>query len=127
MNWNSTFKAPTKPIKRGTTRLKLRGPKMTPIRKSAKGEECTLRFPFGICNYDTSTTVLCHENGAGAGMKSLDEEGVYGCYACHMVLDGQAPRPAGFTRELMLTLFKTANEQTRRILVRKGLLKAEQS
>lgn len=122
----STLKPSTKPMKRsamprGTSRMKSRGPKMTPIRKSAKGEECTLRFPFGICNYDTTTTVLCHENGAGAGMKSLDEEGAYGCYACHMVLDGHVKRPDGFTREAMLALFVEANAQTRRILKRKGL------
>jgi hypothetical protein len=109
------------PMKRSTKRMKSRGPKMTPIRASACNEECTLRFP-GICNYRTDTTVLCHENGAGAGMKSLDEKGAYGCYECHMTLDGHKPRPAGFTRELMLALFVEANAQTRRILTRKGLI-----
>lgn len=96
-------------------------PKMTPIRASARDQECTLRFP-GVCNWDISTTVLCHENGAGAGMKSLDEAGAYGCYACHMTLDGQMPRPAGFSRALMLVMFAEANAQTRRILKRKGLI-----
>jgi hypothetical protein len=111
-----------KPMKRGTSRMKSRRNPLTKIQASAKNQECTLRFPFGICNYDTSTTVLCHENGAGAGMKSKDEEGVFGCYACHMTLDGHRPRPEGFTRELMLALFVEANAQTRRILERKGLI-----
>lgn len=102
--------------------MKSSRPASTAIRRSARDEECTLRFPFGICNYDTATTVLCHENGAGAGMKSADEDGAYGCYACHMILDGQMPRPEGFTRELMLALFAEGNAQTCRILKRKGLM-----
>lgn len=108
------------PMKRGRA-MKQSRPKSTPIRASARDQECTLRFP-GICNYRTDTTVLCHENGAGMGMKSLDEAGAYGCCDCHDVLDGRAPRPAGFLRELMLALFVEANAQTRRILKRKGLL-----
>ncbi len=111
------------PMPPRSTRMKSGSrPKMTPVRASAKNEECTLRFPFGICNYRTDTTVLCHRNGAGMGMKSRDEDGCYGCHACHMVLDGQSPRPEGFTRELMLALFAEANAQTRRVLKRKGLL-----
>lgn len=109
------------PMTRSTKRMKQSRPASTKIRQSARDQECTLRFP-GICNYRTDTTVLCHENGAGAGMKSLDEKGAYGCYECHMTLDGHKPRPAGFTRELMLTLFVEANAQTRRILTRKGLI-----
>lgn len=93
----------------------------TPITRSARGQECLLRFP--CCNHDTTTTVLCHENGAGAGMKSEDAAGAYGCYACHMCLDGHTKRPDGFTREMMLDRFRAANEETRRILRRKGLIK----
>lgn len=109
------------PMKR--TRLKSKGPKMTAIRASAKGEDCTIRLPLGICNYDITTTVLCHENGAGAGMKSPDECGAYGCYSCHMVLDGHVPRPAGLTREKVLEHFERGNRITRSILKRKGLIK----
>ena len=39
--------------------------------------------------------------------------------------DGQAKRPEGMSRELMLALFVEANAQTRRILKRKGLIGAE--
>lgn len=98
-----------------------KGPRMTPIRKSARGEECTLRL-HGVCNFDTSTTVLCHENGAGAGMKSLDQAGAYGCYACHMVLDGHVPRPDWLSRDSVLESFKKANALTRNILIKKGLI-----
>ena len=109
------------PMKLGTKRMKQSRPASTKIRQSARGEECTLRFP-GICNYRTDTTVLCHENGAGMGMKGADEAGAYGCCDCHRVLDGHAPRPEGFTREMMLELFAKANARTRAILIEKGLI-----
>lgn len=101
--------------------MKSSRPKMTPIRASARGQECTLRFP-GICNYRTDTTVLCHENGAGMGMKGRDDGGAYGCCDCHRVLDGHAPRPAGFTREAMLARFVQANLLTRAILKQAKLI-----
>lgn len=100
--------------------LKTSRPKMTPIRASAKDEECTLRFP--CCNYRTDTTVLCHRNGAGAGMKAEDTDAAYGCYACHMVLDGHAPRPEGFTRDMMLDRFNEAVRLTHVRLAVKGLI-----
>jgi len=109
--------APTR--KRG---LKTSRPKMTAIRASAKDEECTLRFP--CCNFRTDTTVLCHRNGAGAGMKAEDTDAAYGCYACHMVLDGHAPRPEGFTRDMMLARFDAAVELTHIRLAVKGLIAA---
>ena len=77
--------------------LRNRGPRMTPIRRSAKGEACTLMIP-GVCTGDTTTTVLCHSNrladGKGLGMKAPDTEACYGCSACHDVLDGRRPRPS---------------------------------
>lgn len=98
---------------------------MTPIRKSAENEECTIRLPL-VCNYDTATTVLCHSNeladGKGMGKKAPDEKAAYGCSACHDVVDGRAPRPEGLTKELVDALFKEAIAQTGRILERKGLL-----
>ena len=64
-------------------------PKMTPIRASAKGEDCTLNIA-GVCNYDSSTVVLCHfpSEWSGKGIKSPDYVAGYGCYACHQELDG---------------------------------------
>lgn len=103
--------------------LKSRGPKMTPIRKSAKGEPCTLRFP--CCSGDAATTVWCHSNhyadGKGAGLKARDEEGAYGCHTCHAFLDG------GYAGHMPRTLvdkyFDLARTESQAILKRKGLMK----
>jgi hypothetical protein len=107
--------------KKAYSGLKSRGPKMSAIRKSAQNEECTLRFL--CCNYRNDTTVLCHRNGAGGGMKAPDTDAAYGCYACHVVLDGHAPRPEGFTREMMLARFDVAVGLTHIRLAVKGLIR----
>ena len=103
-------------------------PKMTKIRASARDQECTLRFPL-VCNHRTDTTVLCHSNqlkdGKGMGLKAPDTRAAYGCSACHDVLDGRAPRPAGMTHEQMLERFEEAVSLTHKVLARKGLLKVE--
>lgn len=105
--------------------IKKRSPKLTPIRKSAKGEECTINLP-GVCNYDSSTVVWCHENsyaaGKGMGLKARDECGAYGCYACHLVYDGQAPRPDGMSKEYVDQKFFEAMIKSGEKLKRKGLL-----
>lgn len=113
-------------MKRSTKPMRKSRAKSTPIRRAARNQECTLRFP--VCNYDTSTTVLCHSNeladGKGIGLKAPDTAAAFGCSACHDVLDGRAPRPEGFSRELMIAQFKDGVEQTHRILKRVGLLDA---
>jgi hypothetical protein len=100
-------------------------PKSTPIRQSAKNEECTIRLPM-VCNYDPATTVLCHSNeladGKGMGLKAPDTAAAYGCSACHDVVDGRRPRPDGLSLELVASLFREAIAQTNRILKRKGLM-----
>ena len=115
------------PLKRSTKPMCKSRPKMTPIRKAAKDQECTLKFD--CCNHDASTTVLCHSNrledGKGTGLKAPDTCAAFGCSACHDVLDGRAPRPDGFTYEMMMAQFDEAVKQTRAILNRKGLLDAE--
>jgi len=104
-------------------------PKMTKIRASALDQECTLRFPL-VCNHRTDTTVLCHSNqlkdGKGMGLKAPDTCAAYGCSACHDVLDGRAPRPAGMSHEQMLERFEEAVTLTHQVLARKGLLKVEE-
>ena len=40
------------------TALKSKGPRSTPIRRAARGQDCTLRL--AVCNFDPDTTVLCH-------------------------------------------------------------------
>jgi len=119
----STLKPSRKPMKR--SRMKASRPKSSPIRRSAKGEECTIRLPM-VCNYDTATTVLCHSNaladGKGMGLKAPDTRAAYGCSACHDVVDGRAPRPEGMTKELVDSLFEEGIAQTNRIFKRKGLM-----
>jgi hypothetical protein len=99
--------------------------KSTPIRQSAKNEECTIRLPM-VCNYDQETTVLCHSNeladGKGMSLKAPDTAAAYGCSACHDVVDGRRPRPEGLSLELVASLFRDAIAQTQRILKRKGLV-----
>ncbi|MEJ7804316.1 MAG: nuclease domain-containing protein [Telluria sp.] len=101
--------------------LKITRKKLTAIQASARNEECTLRFP--CCNYRVDTTVLCHRNGAGGGMKAPDTDAAYGCYACHTMLDGHSPRPDGFTRDMMLARFDRAVERTHIRLAVKGLIR----
>lgn len=107
-------------------RMKSKGPRMTPIRKAARGQDCTLRLP-GICNYDPATTVLCHSNelsdGKGMGYKAPDTEACFGCSACHDVLDGRTPRPAWMTRLHLLGAFEAGKAETHDVLRAKGLMK----
>jgi hypothetical protein len=113
-----------KPAK-ARARMKSTRPKMTPIRRSARGEACTLMIP-GICTNDTSTTVLCHSNrledGKGLGLKTPDTEACYGCSACHDVLDGRRPRPSWLSSENLQMAFDRARTNTQRKLKEKGLM-----
>ena len=88
--------------------------KSSPMRKAARGEVCTLQLhPY--CNGDPATTVLCHLPSPyhGMALKSPDWWAVFGCSACHDVIDGRNPaavRALG-RREmdlcLMRALFRT--------------------
>lgn len=107
--------------------MKSKGPKMTPIRASARGEQCTLRF--AVCNFDPATTVWAHSNraedGKGMGIKARDEEGCYACMACHSWLDGGY---AGkMLRDQVDGYFDLARAESQAILRRKGLMKIEGS
>lgn len=102
--------------------MKPKRPKMTPIRASARGEACTLRLP--VCNGNRETTVWCHSNraedGKGMGIKARDEEGCYGCSACHAFLDGGY---AGkMPRSLVDTYFDLARAESQAKLKQKGLM-----
>jgi hypothetical protein len=106
-------------------RLRSRGPKRTPIRRSAMGEDCDLNIP-GICNYDTNTTVWCHSNlyadGKGMAIKANDEAGCNGCANCHAFYDGGWTNYPGWTRELVEQRFATARAKSRLKLKQKGLV-----
>jgi len=59
------------------------------IRRSARGQPCTLRIP-GVCTGDPETTVACHVQAPGMGAmggKQSDLHVIHGCAACHAVLD----------------------------------------
>lgn len=69
---------------------------MSKIRKSARGEDCTLRIP-GVCNGNPETVVLCHCYPIGGQGKNKsfdgiadDMNGVYGCYECHTHIDAMS-------------------------------------
>jgi hypothetical protein len=119
----TAFKAKT-PDQR-PKRMKSARPKMTPIRASARGEDCTLRFP-GVCNENPETTVWCHSNrvadGKGMGIKAPDEQGCYGCSACHAFLDGGYANSV-MPRTTVDAFFDFARSLSRDKLKQKGLLK----
>lgn len=127
MTWNSTFKPSAKQMKRSP--MKARARKSSPIRKSAQGEPCTLVLP-GVCNHNPETVVWAHSNryehGKSMGRKAEDRYGCYACSSCHAVLDGQAPRPAGVSKEDVETYFIQAMGRSRAILQDKGLLKDDE-
>lgn len=78
------------PIQRTAMKRSSR-PKMTPVRKSADGEGCTLNVA-GVCNYDSATVALCHLPflvGAGMGQKTDDLCACFGCSACHDWIDNR--------------------------------------
>lgn len=112
-------------IGRAKTLLKSTRPKMTPIRRAARGQECTLQI-LGVCNGQPETVVLCHSNklehGKGMGLKAPDTAACFGCSSCHDVLDGRAPRPAGMTLADVDALFRYAVQRTHAILRTKGLM-----
>jgi Protein of unknown function (DUF1364) len=95
---------------------------MNKVRESARGEDCTLRFP-DVCNFNPETTVFCHSNrisdGKGMGMKA--RIGAYGCSDCHDVLDGRAPRPEWMDYDQMQDRFDAGVKTTQARLEAKGL------
>lgn len=119
-----SFKGGKPEVKR--PRMKSARPRMTPIRRSAAGEDCMMGIP-GVCNRDPATTVLCHSNaladGKGMGLKAPDTKACYGCSACHDVLDGRAPMPEWMTRDQLRAIFVAAMVLTHSILRKKGLMK----
>lgn len=105
--------------------LKTKGPKMTPIRKAARGQDCTIQLQ-GVCNRDPATSVLCHSNeladGKGMGLKAPDTAAAIGCSACHDVLDGRRPRPAWLSKAAVDAAFRAGIVLTHQFLRTKGLI-----
>jgi hypothetical protein len=87
-------KAPLKAttIKPSAKRMRQSRPKMTPARKAAKGQDCTLRLPGCYPGPENEQVQLCHLRvfgGGGTGLKPHDSEAVFGCTNCHDVIDGR--------------------------------------
>jgi len=63
---------------------------MSKLRKSAKGQTCTLQIA-GVCNRNPETTVLAHlpSEWGGMGKKSPDFCAAFACSSCHDQLDGR--------------------------------------
>jgi hypothetical protein len=91
-----------------------------------------LRLP-GVCNLNPETTVWAHgndiEGGKAKGKKltRADHIGCYSCYACHMVLDGQAKRPDGMTLEFVRTAEARARDESAAKLKAKGLWPSDEA
>ena len=96
---------------------------MSAIRKSARGEQCSVRIPT-ICGGDPETVVWAHANGSaagkGIGMKSPDLLGAYCCGPCHDVVDHRATSP--FNRAEIKAMFADGHYRSLRILIEKGLV-----
>lgn len=101
---------------------------MSKLRKSAKGEQCTLQIP-GVCNFDTATTVLAHlpdDSGTGKmGGKSEDWCACFGCSDCHALIDNQAEFQKRYTSEDYLFFIRRAMIKTWRKWFDAGLLEVK--
>lgn len=95
---------------------------MSKITLSARGEECQIRIP-GHCNFNPETTIFCHLNGAGMGMKHKDLFGAYGCSSCHDIVDGKGPLGPDRNELYEKFWFYEAVFRTQEILIEKGLVK----
>ncbi|MGE7137921.1 nuclease domain-containing protein [Luteibacter sp. NPDC031894] len=68
-------------------------PKMTPLRKSAKDEGCTIQ-KVGACLYDPKTVALAHLRwlgDCGGSLKPTDLQAVYACTGCNRWTDSPTP------------------------------------
>jgi len=86
--------------------------KLPNLRDFARGQPCTIRIP-GVCNFDESTTVLCHDRSAGVagiGQKPCDLNGAHGCSACHDVTDGRVK--THYTLDERRAMFADAKSRT---------------
>lgn len=96
---------------------------MSKIRKSAQGENCTVRLP-NVCNGNPETTVLAHINGVrfghGVGRKVSDLHGAYCCSNCHDALDGRTH--TNFDKDFLKLAHLEAVIETQIKLIKKGLI-----
>ena len=95
---------------------------LSKIRKSAKLQECQVRIP-GVCNFDETTTILAHKNGAGMALKSDDSQASYCCSECHNEIDVLlGKRKSEFTDDEILIMFYEGIFRTQLLLIDQGLI-----
>lgn len=91
--------------------------KLTKLRQSAKGEDCTLRL--GNCS-NAETVVLCHIGRLrGMAIKCGDHFGVYACSNCHDIIDGRVK--SQFSKLELQAEKLRALEETQSKMIKKGL------
>lgn len=66
------------------------------LREEARDKECQIRSV--VCNWDSSTSVLCHLNHGGMGGKVDDFLAAHGCSACNAWCDGGYTQ-GGYTKQ----------------------------
>lgn len=93
------------------------------LRDSARGQPCTFRIP-GVCNGNPETSVFCHDRRGflGKSMRPGDENGAIGCFDCHNVMDGRAPKPAGWQKEDEAYFWNRAKNETLRHWFTSGIV-----
>lgn len=103
---------------------------MSKITKSAKGEECQIRY-VGVCSGNSETVVWAHANGSaagkGIGMKSHDLLGAFACQACHDLYDRRR-KPPRYMDDILNAdridlMFWEGHARSLVILIEKGLVK----
>ncbi len=100
------------------------------IRDAARGEHCTLRIPFGVCEDDISTTVLAHLPGAyvdGTGKKGgkvSDLAAVFACDRCHAWMDRREFRHVWMRDQDRTMILLRALTETHQRLGERGVIVA---
>ena len=89
------------------------------LRKAARDRPCTINL-YGVCNHDTSTSVLAHLPGPGVGIKADDRHGAIACSACHDAVDGRTQ--LGYDKDFTMLMFLEAVIRTQKIWIKEGLM-----
>lgn len=114
-----------RPVKAEPAKLPRKARTVQAIRNAARDEDCTVRIA-GACNSNPATSVWSHFPGLdgdrGMGIKALDLCGAIACSACHDVVDGRAPMPAGATRSSVMLDWFHGHMRSLVVLARKGVL-----
>lgn len=77
------------------------------LRKSAQGQQCTLRLTG--CNYNPETVVLAHiriNRFCGTGIKPPDYMSCFACSNCHDAIDGRVKSDEAY-KDILRAHFET--------------------